>query len=876
LGVGRHPVSGLDGGFIATYVDVRDEEPAVGATLFNIWGQPEHFVEVSQGASPIFDANPVAAALPGGSYAVAWGDFDGDGSDLGVALRRVAANGSLGSLSSANSGKEFSQLNPDVLWTGSELVVAWEDYSDPASGPDIRYRTFDAQLTPTSGDLPLANGPSPEAAVALAPFNGGWAAAYRQGLADGRENVVVRAAERTFTVGPIWGGPIDDRPALVALDATHMLLAFSGDPQAAGTVNVPRVRYAVIDTSSVSAPVMRSLDPMDDVLTSDAQVAQTSPSLEQSAAGAFLAWRSEARPGDAAGDELWLKQLRWSTNGTSSSLHVDEAELLIPRTCDEGIGDQRVPALGRTQLPPGGALVVAWNDFAKSQGAQAGEPEVVVHYAPTHLSAPAGAPQTLSETWSGTTGSPWPTRWSSNMAPPVTFSTQYGEGEFNAFSLPGSGVALVNDHRAENVDIVTTVRMGYPPYVTLVARADDAATPTNYLGALITTRKAETWRLFSMVNGVITNLQTIPVPVTFWEVGIGVGVDYRVRFRTETQSDGSLFLGMKVWRRGASEPAAWLLQRTLTTTTTPTAAQTLGGVAGRFGLAASILTGNGGKLAFDDFSATFFEGTTDGDLDVPVSPHPLLLPRTTAIYRRCNGTSPCTLTEGCCSGDGDCAAGLACSRLQSEGLGLGSHANVCAPQGCTNQLKDGSEVRADCGGPDCKACACTSAVALGVAGYCSPSCACGVGEYPCSHNSHCLPGLLCGVDTGEPFGGPYGSDACVPPHCVNRVQDADETKIDCGGSCGNQCESVCSTTNGADGHCRTYCPCAAGHGLCSLDDECVSPLVCASEGVRFGFATNINVCVPAHCINNIKDAAETSNDCGGGCGCGGCPAGCVN
>jgi hypothetical protein len=64
--------------------------------------------------------------------------------------------------------------------------------------------------------------------------------------------------------------------------------------------------------------------------------------------------------------------------------------------------------------------------------------------------------------------------------------------------------------------------------------------------------------------------------------------------------------------------------------------------------------------------------------------------------------------------------------------------------------------------------------------------------------------------------------------------------------------------------------------LCSLDDECVSPLVCASEGVRFGFATNINVCVPAHCVNNIQDAAETSNDCGGGCGCGGCPAGCVN
>jgi hypothetical protein len=137
-----------------------------------------------------------------------------------------------------------------------------------------------------------------------------------------------------------------------------------------------------------------------------------------------------------------------------------------------------------------------------------------------------------------------------------------------------------------------------------------------------------------------------------------------------------------------------------------------------------------------------------------------------------------------------------------------------------------------------------------------------------------LPGLLCGVDTGERFGGAFLSDACVPPHCLNRVQDADETKIDCGGSCGTNC--ACSPVNGAAAHCRTYCQCPIGQGTCLVDDECVAPNLCGPKGIKFGFATNINVCTPPHCLNNIKDAGETTADCGAGCGCGGCAAGCVN
>src|SRR6185436_21055827 len=97
----------------------------------------------------------------------------------------IDALGELGPLETANAQREFSQRNPDMLWTGSELVVAWEDYADAFNGPDLRYRLFDADLNPLSDDTVLAASALPEAAVALAPFNNSWAAAYREGTVDG-------------------------------------------------------------------------------------------------------------------------------------------------------------------------------------------------------------------------------------------------------------------------------------------------------------------------------------------------------------------------------------------------------------------------------------------------------------------------------------------------------------------------------------------------------------------------------------------------------------------------------------------------------------------------------------------------------------------
>ncbi|HKY38031.1 MAG TPA: hypothetical protein VJN18_18945, partial [Polyangiaceae bacterium] len=782
LGAGRHPVSGLEDGFITTYVQAGGDEPAIGATLFNIWGQPAHYVTASEGASPIYEANPVAAALPDGSYAVAWGDFDGDGSDLGVVVRRVMADGELGPLMAANAQRELSQLNPDILWTGSQLVVAWEDYSDAFNGPDLRYRVFDENLIPASGDSTLAETDLPEAAVALAAFDGGWAAAYREGAADGAEYIVVKAADKAFRIGPVFGGPLDDRPALVELDATHLLVVFSAgtDPGTTGIYNTPRLRYSVIDTQGSLTPAFSAFDPLDLVFTAEHQTAHLNPAVARHDEGIYVAWRSEARPGDAAGDQIWLKFMRWQA-GDPPRLDIEEPELLIPRTCDGSAGDQRRPALATTALPPGGALAIAWDDYGRTVSQVSGEPDVLVHYAPTHLAAAGTQPRVVTETWSGATGTPWPAQWSSAVTGPVTLTAQAGEGEFNAFSLPGSMFAWINDHSAENLDLVTTLRfVGTAQFGGMFARRADDDSDT-YLWVSFSSRNPNPWTLSATIDGgAPVTIKSSPYPLSFNNVGVGVLVDFRLRFRVVTNPDGTLFIGMRVWRVGGVEPATWLMSDTLPSDST--IAQRFGGVAGRFGILARIDTANGGRFLHDDFRATFFEGNAAGDLEEAPA-LPLRLPRAAATYRKCTEDTPCDQGVGCCDSAEDCEAGLACSARHAPALGLGSHASVCTAGHCANWETDAGEVRADCGGSDCPECECTSTVVKGASGYCTPSCLCGMGDYPCSKSGDCLPGLLCGADAGEPYGGAFGVDACAPPHCMNRVLDTDkgETLPDCGG-----------------------------------------------------------------------------------------------
>jgi RHS repeat-associated protein len=142
---------------------------------------------------------------------------------------------------------------------------------------------------------------------------------------------------------------------------------------------------------------------------------------------------------------------------------------------------------------------------------------------------------------------------------------------------------------------------------------------------------------------------------------------------------------------------------------------------------------------------------------------------------------------------------------------------------------------------------------------------CGLGEGDCDSNAQCQSGLVCVAGNLAKRGAASG-DACAPAHCGNGVNDADETSIDCGGSCGSDCTVVCDKSNGDSSKCSTDCRCTVGEGDCDSDAECSTGLICGiGNGAAFGLPVGTDVCWGTTCRNGVKDGNETAVDCGGSC-----------
>jgi len=356
LGEGRHPVAGAPGGFGVVFVEPDPKQqianvtpPLVGLAVFDAGGDPRARIAVSAGGSPLLSSNPVVAALPGSpaSYAVAWSDFEGDGDELGIALRRVsvsaadgsklpsvgaAAGATLSALQFANSGTRFSQYDPDVLAVGDSLVVAWTDSADSDTAPDVRYRVFSsdsAGLTAQAVDQTLSATSAFEGNVALAPFGASWAAAWRASTSDGHETIEIRdnASGTRWSVGPHLPSESADHPALADLGNGRLLVLYTvaTDPGMTGTANVGKLRAALLGPAQASVTAV-DVTPSSAALA-NAAVAESEPSLVSAGGSWYFAWRSAAQPGDANGDELWLRRV--SAAG-ASSLTLD-AEQRLPR-----------------------------------------------------------------------------------------------------------------------------------------------------------------------------------------------------------------------------------------------------------------------------------------------------------------------------------------------------------------------------------------------------------------------------------------------------------------------------------------------------------------------------------------------------------------
>jgi hypothetical protein len=379
LGAGRHPVAASDATFGVVYLEPSSDPPTVSLATFGAKGAATGIVAVSSAPTAGVDgSNPVVAGLPCGLYAVAWADYDAEGGDeLDVALRLVDPSGALTSPTvHANATTAFSQFDPDVLWTGSELVVAWVDTSNPATQPDVRFRTYDASLHVLSAEQTLAGTADSEADVALAAFGTSWAAAWRDD-AGGMETVQVQTGGTTWTVGPAFlPAPVAAKPALTALDGTHLLVVYAvgADDADSGVANGSQVWAAVIDTTAAEAVTTMPLSALVAV-----GLDQSQPNVVSIPGGAtFVSWWTAAAPGDDNGEELWLKQVQWS----GATLDLTAAEWPLPRSPQARVGDQRSPAMAISALPPGGALVTGWDDLGGGIARGEGSGDVVVELIP--------------------------------------------------------------------------------------------------------------------------------------------------------------------------------------------------------------------------------------------------------------------------------------------------------------------------------------------------------------------------------------------------------------------------------------------------------------------------------------------------------------
>jgi cysteine-rich repeat protein len=388
LGPGRHTIAASDSTFGIVYLEPDRTPLAVSLATFSAKGVPLGVQPFSDGSTVTDQSNPVVAALPCDMYVAAWTDYGGDGDELGVALQLIHPGTTVkGPPAFANQTTASSQFDPDVVFTGSQLVVAWVDDSNAATQPDLRFRTYDVATGVPADEQTLAATADSEADVALAAFAGGWAAAWRDD-AGGFETIRVHAGSTDWTVGPAFlPAPAPAKPALVQLDATDLLVVYAVGVAPAADAGVPpassKIQVALLSTS---APGLVTGVDVPAAMAGAQGLAQSQPNAVNVSGVAVVAWWTEAPVDDPNGEELWLKPVMWDGHTLGTAV----AEVPLPRWPQARLGDQRNPALVASTLPPNGALVLGWEDLGRGIAAGEGPDDVVIEVMPVPTLREAG------------------------------------------------------------------------------------------------------------------------------------------------------------------------------------------------------------------------------------------------------------------------------------------------------------------------------------------------------------------------------------------------------------------------------------------------------------------------------------------------------
>ena len=386
MGLGRHPIAGGSGAFAVTYTERSGQGTQLLVKLYDAHDVQSSPAPLAPPSDALAAANPVVAALPSGGFAAAFTSPSapgGDGAD--IVLAGVSPAGAVGPASTANTSTIGAQSDPDVVWTGTELVVAWTDTSTVGSAPDLRMQRFDASLNPlTGGDEDLAVTADAEGDVALAAFGGAWAAAWRA-TAEGGEYIRARTPGASFSVGPYLAGPNQARPAIVPVDAGHLLVLYlqGRDDQDAGFATSSSIRGVVLDTSAGTAGA-----PFDLTTPDGTPIGALEVNASASGGAIAVGWRSPAAPGGALGEDVWISY--WTNVAGPADLQAPLTPVAVPRSAAHRAGDQRALALAPLSNAPA-QFVAAWDDLGRSFGAGEGGGDVVALRLPPLHADPAVA-----------------------------------------------------------------------------------------------------------------------------------------------------------------------------------------------------------------------------------------------------------------------------------------------------------------------------------------------------------------------------------------------------------------------------------------------------------------------------------------------------
>jgi hypothetical protein len=216
--------------------------------------------------------------------------------------------------------------------------------------------------------------------VALAPFNGSWAAAWRAGNGTAETIHVKTAQGAEYVLGPNVPGPSGERPALVQVGPTSLAVVFTVGGDADAAVDSTTVRGAIVDTSAAASSVTATEWSVSEPGDAGLMFAQAASAAAVAGNVLWTADWTAAQAGDANAEELWLVQRDGKGAPTVAAMP-------LPRVIAHRAGDQRAPALATTSLGSSAGLVAAWEDYAGHVALSEARPDIVVRVTPLPMTA---------------------------------------------------------------------------------------------------------------------------------------------------------------------------------------------------------------------------------------------------------------------------------------------------------------------------------------------------------------------------------------------------------------------------------------------------------------------------------------------------------